>query len=65
MGWVNFDPLFRLGLYPTAWNLTTGKNECVRLAFVDDGEFEVAIKGRGGYRLPHWALYTPLRQMAF
>jgi hypothetical protein len=48
MGGVNLDLLFRRGLYPTAaGNLSARENERMHLVFIDDGEFEIAVEGRG------------------
>ena len=48
MGGVNLDRLFRRDLYPAAAeNLAARENERMRLAFIDDGEFEIALEWRG------------------
>ena len=45
---MNLDLLFRRGLFPTAaGNLAARENERMRLAFIDDGEFEIALEWRG------------------
>jgi hypothetical protein len=42
-----------LSLHPTAKYATTGKNRRMYAVFVDDREFQVTIKWRGGYFMPH------------
>jgi len=46
------DAFPSLGIDPTAEDATAWKRECVYAIITDDCEFKIAIKWRGGYRLP-------------
>ena len=56
MGWINLDPLTGVGIDPTGQDTATGKNKSVRLAAVNDGQFQIAIKRRHRYGFPHAAI---------
>ncbi len=56
MGGMDLDPLAGLGLDPAAENAPAGKNQGVRTVAIDDRQFEIQVKGRGGYGLPHWGI---------
>lgn len=47
---TNRDPLFQFGIQPAARNLTAGEHDLVGSVIVDDGEHNIPIKWRGGYR---------------
>jgi hypothetical protein len=50
------DPPLRVGMQPTAGNLTTREDDRVVFLAVEDGELKIAVKRRGRYRLPHETL---------
>jgi hypothetical protein len=52
MGRRYVDVLLGRGIDPTAGDTAAWKHQGVHLT-LDDGEFEVAIERRAGYRFPH------------
>ena len=54
---VNLFPGF--GVDPSPEDTPAGKYQSVRPVARDDGEFEVAVKGRDRYAFPHARPYMP------
>ena len=52
MGGVNVDPLLALHLHPAAKDAAAREDKRMRAISVDDGQFEIAVNGRVGYRFP-------------
>ncbi len=52
MGRLDIDALLGFGIHPTAKDTAAWKCERVHTIIIDHGQFEVAIKRRGGYGLP-------------
>ncbi len=46
------DALLSLGIDPTAKDATVWERESVHAVITDDGKSKIAVKWRGGYRLP-------------
>ena len=49
---TDVDRLPGFGIDPPADNAATGEGESVRLVLLEDGDLKLAIKRRGGDRLP-------------
>ncbi len=47
-----FDALLSLSIDPTANDATAWERESAHAVITDDGKFKIAVKWRGGYRLP-------------
>jgi len=64
MGRAHVDPLFGFSVNPTGENPPARENEGMRAVPVKNGQFEIAVEGRTGDRLPHVGLISSRRSDA-